>query len=188
MSKKNKPKSAPVPAIPAPPASIALPGHYEQFCQLMAGGKIGVREAGEKIGLTASSGKRLSVRADIRQRIEEIKKQYGGDLTRNRVQKTLREIDIDQNDIIMGLADIARDVFASKAARVSAYLGLADIYMLRAKNIREVKDFYGWTATELREYAIAGTVPARFQLLEGSSESPAEGGTPSLRTEKGPSR
>ncbi|MGA8284636.1 MAG: hypothetical protein WB796_07785, partial [Candidatus Sulfotelmatobacter sp.] len=50
-----------------------------------------------------------------------------------------RSIDIDRNDIIMGLADIAMSGSTPAGARVSAWLGLADIFLLRPKKIEDVK-------------------------------------------------
>lgn len=181
---KPKPKAKPA---PAPPPTTALPKHLEDFAQLMHRGKHTQREAAVEVGRAPSSGKYLFHLPAVQQRIAEITKGYGNEMYAKRVGE-LREVNIDQNDIIMGLADIARDEGAAKGARVSAYLGLADIFMLRAKNVRDVKDFYGWTATELREFAINGTIPPRLQLLVSARESTEEGGTPSFRTDKLPGR
>ena len=94
-------------------------------------------------------------------------------------KKIVREVTLDRNDIIMGLADIAQKG-ESERARVAAWLGLADIYMLRAKNVRDVNEFYGWTADELERYAVTGEVPERFRSTFSEIESPET----SLRTEK----
>lgn len=186
-SKKKLPRNKPTKPVPAKAPPGLLPKHLEDFAQHIHAGST-QRAAAEKIGRSPSSGKYLASLPAVRKRIAEIKEEYGKALISKRVDRTIREIDIDQNDIIMGLADIARDVKATNGARVSAYLGLADIYMLRAKNVRDVRDFYGWNATELREYAVNGTIPARFQLLVGAGESTEEGGTPSFRTAKLPGR
>ena len=58
-----------------------------------------------------------------------------------------RSVEIDRNEIIMGLADIGR-FGKSESARVSAWNCLAEIFLLKAKNLRDVNDFYGWTTDE----------------------------------------
>lgn len=91
----------------------------------------------------------------------------------------IEAITITRNEIVNGLATLARSA-ASEAVRATAYLGLADIFLLRVKNVRDINKFHGWTADELDEYARSGTVPERFRSVLGSSVSPAV----SLRTEK----
>jgi hypothetical protein len=78
-----------------------------------------------------------------------------------------RQVDIGRNDIIMGLADIAR-YGQDERARVSAWLGLADVFGLRIKNTRDVTEqFAGWTAEELEQYATTGVIPERIRSLVG---------------------
>jgi hypothetical protein len=45
----------------------------------------------------------------------------------------------------------------SESARVSAWNYLAEIFLLiKAKNLRDLNDFYGWTTDELENYAKTG--------------------------------
>jgi hypothetical protein len=69
--------------------------------------------------------------------------------------------------------------------RVKAWSVLADIYMLRAKSLQDLANFYGWSADELEAWAKNGTVPVRFRHLFGPG-GPTGGLKPeNLRTEKG---
>lgn len=95
-------------------------------------------------------------------------------------KKIVREITIDRNDIIMGLADVAQSEKTGDRAKVAAYLGLADIFMVRAKNVRDLSKFAGWTADELERFALAGEVPERFR----SDTGPSPSSDASLRVEK----
>jgi len=165
-----------------------LEPHVEKFCQLVAGGATQT-EAAHQVGKHRSMAWQWMKQPRVSQRIDEIRDQFNREIIKLRAQKEVREITIDRNDIIMGLADVAglgdpRKASDSARAVVAALLGLADIFMLRAKNLREVKDFHGWTADELRDYAITGTVPERIRLLVGESAGAGIGGTESLRTEK----
>lgn len=92
----------------------------------------------------------------------------------------IEEITITRNEIVNGLATLARSAEIPPAVRATAYLGLADIFLLRVKNVRDINKFHGWTADELDQYAISGAIPERFRSVLGSSVSPAV----SLRTEK----
>lgn len=91
-----------------------------------------------------------------------------------------RAVSINRDDIINGLVGIAQDVVAPPSARVTAYLGLADIFLLRVKNVRDINKFHGWTAEELEQYSVTGSVPERFRSIVGSSL----GAEASLRTQK----
>jgi len=70
------------------------------------------------------------------------------DLRDTRATKPIREITIDRNDIIMGLADIARGEVEPDTARVrlTALIVLANIFRLLPKNGAYPKnEFEGWT-------------------------------------------
>jgi hypothetical protein len=60
----------------------------------------------------------------------------------------------------MDLADIAR-TSKSEGARVRALKSLAEIYRLKAKSIKDIRKFYGWSTDKLKNYA----VNAIIQLL-----------------------
>jgi hypothetical protein len=55
---------------------------------------------------------------------------------------------------------------------VAAFICLADIFMLRAKNLNGVAQGYGWTDDELLKYAETGVFPERIAInhcsLQGS--------------------
>jgi len=96
-----------------------------------------------------------------------------------------REITIDRNDIIMGLADEAK-FSENDRARVAAWTVLSDIYMLRAKAVKDIYDFYGWTAEELVEFGRSATVPERFRarFAAATGVRALEGGNVNFRKEK----
>jgi hypothetical protein len=136
--------------------------------------------------LDDESASGTSVCPGVQERISELQSLVREATNRGVVQEAVRahrEITIDRNDIIMGLVDEARTA-KSDRARVSAWTVLADIFMLRAKNLREVYDFYGWTSDELKLYAETGESPARFQHFAGKGRSATESGTAGLRTNK----
>ena len=64
-----------------------------------------------------------------------------------------RQITIDRNDIIMGVADIAQQSHSDRA-RVAAQLGLAYIFLVRATSTADLKSFTGWTADEIDNFIL----------------------------------
>lgn len=125
-----------------------------------------------------AAGSRLLKNLNIQAAIEA--KKHRMELAAKEVEKEqIEKVTITRNDIINGLAGLARGA-ESEAVRATAYLGLADIFLLRVKNVRDINKFHGWTADELEEYARTGAIPERFRSVLGSSVSPAV----SLRTEK----
>src|ERR1700733_4759689 len=90
------------------------------------------------------------------------------DLVDRRSTKPIREITIDRNDIIMGLADEARGKGDPQgaSARVKAWTVLAEIFRLLPKHGACPKDdFDGWTTTELKDFALTGERPERFDRV-----------------------
>lgn len=163
-----------------------LAPHLEVFAKAVAEGHSHV-EAAEMCGRARGSASDLYTRPGVQERIAELRT-----IVRNANDKAisenatmgLRAITINQNDIIMGLADIARDLLVNARVRVSAYQCLADIFMLRAKNIRDIGEFYGWTADELLTFATTGVEPPRFQHLFKDGQVAGFGPAASLRTAK----
>jgi hypothetical protein len=87
----------------------------------------------------------------------------------------IQGISVGRDDVIEGLAEIARGVHYDERARVAAWAHLAEIYMLKPRNFRDLTEFYGWTETELRYYCETGKVPERLGgLAERDSKSLAE--------------
>jgi hypothetical protein len=149
----------------------ALPKHLELFAQAVADG-CNVREAAKRSGRKEGSGGYLNSRADITQRVAEIRSAMAKAAENDAATKMVRQcrsIDIDRNDIIMGLADIAMSGLTPAGARVSAWLGLADIFLLRPKKIEDVEQFVGWTADELSEFVRTEVVRPRIASMIGSN-------------------
>jgi uncharacterized protein (UPF0147 family) len=84
-------------------------------------------------------------------------------------ERPIRPITIDSNDVIMGFADIAQDARQPGGARVAAWNIIAEIFLLKAKSIKDIRNFHGWTTDELKDYAVDGIIPERFRLLLGPS-------------------
>lgn len=83
----------------------------------------------------------------------------------------IQGVSVGRNDVIEGLAEIARGVHYDERARVAAWGLLADIFMLNPKNSKD--PFSGWTETELKYYGDTGKVPERLG-------GPAERDSPSI--------
>jgi hypothetical protein len=182
-NKEDKPNSDTEkdPSILQPNLSPQL----DKFAAAIANGATKA-DAAQECGRKKGSAHYLYMRPGVQERISELQSLVREATNRGVVQEAVRahrEITIDRNDIIMGLVDEARTA-KSDRARVSAWTVLADIFMLRAKNLREVYDFYGWTSDELKLYAETGESPARFQHFAGKGRSATESGTAGLRTNK----
>ena len=101
--------------------------------------------------------------------------------------RMIRPITIDRNDIIMGIVDCINDK-KTPVARLLMMMRrwslLADIFMLRAKTLKDLADFYGWTEDEIVEFGKTLTIPERLrgQLTLGAMGVGED--TKSLRTEK----
>lgn len=93
-------------------------------------------------------------------------------------RKLGRAIDISRNDIIMGLADIARDTKVEPGTKVRAFSELAVIFGLRAK-ADGTDIFAGWTDEELESYRLTGELPARFRSAMGSGDGDSTTSDPS---------
>jgi hypothetical protein len=132
---------------------MALPKHLELFAQAVADG-CNVREAAKLCGRKESSGGYLNSRADITLRVAEIRSAMARTAANDAATKMVgqcRAIDIDRNDIIMGLADIAQCNEAGDRARVAAWTALADIFLLTARSLSDLKNSIGWTQDEIDE-------------------------------------
>jgi hypothetical protein len=154
-----------------PPATRPnLPAHLEAFAKAVAEGCSHV-QAAEMCGLKRGSASFLYARPGVQERIAELqtlaKNATEKAVTENAI-KAFRQIDIGRNDIIMGLVDCARDEkteIGRLGVRVKAWLGLADIFMLRAKTIRDLSEFYGWIDDEIYEFRQNDTIPERFRRV-----------------------
>jgi hypothetical protein len=169
---------------------------HEKFCIVVQSG-IRPSAAAVQCGLGKSSGSYLFGRPEICARIEWLKKEAV-----RQVQETVvahhakppehggiqrrRVVDITRNDIIMILADIARDAKVVASTRVNAALGLADIFLLRARSMRDLGQFIGWTDDEIEEYIRNGGngLPERLRSFVDRSQVPVVGETANIPTNK----
>lgn len=182
--KTNKARASPGEVLP-PEDSHLLPGNYEMVAQALAEGQ-SARQAAFVAGFSAGSGAWLSKHPQIKARVVQIKLELQENLRKQSEGATriVPRVTIQRNDIINGLASIAQDLRMQGRARVAAYLGLADIFMLRARNVKDLMDFYGWTNEEMDEYATSGVPPARIRSLLGEGAFKALAEAASFRTEK----
>jgi hypothetical protein len=132
----------------------------ERYAQLRADGKKQT-VASKACGFSLTAVKRWEKRADVKARIAFLV----GETSEK--PKQLRLIDINRNDIIMGLADVAREG-KSERARVAAWSTLADIFMLKPKSLKELQEFYGWSVEEIQYFSeTGGKIPPRLKPLLG---------------------
>jgi len=155
-------------------ARTPLASHLEAFAKAVADGYSHV-EAAVACGRAEGSASYLYRRPGVKQRIAELlaikARSNEEELVESANGMKYPRVTVTRNHIINGLALEARTA-KSACARVSAWQVLADIFLLRAKNIQEVMDFIGWTNEELQEFATLGTIPARIRNLEDSRKNP----------------
>jgi hypothetical protein len=96
----------------------------------------------------------------------------------------IRPITITSNDIIMTLADLMQDLTQPGGVRVQAANSVAEIFLLKARTIRDLNNFYGWTTDELKRYSETGETPERLRPFLAFGEGAAINGSASLRTDK----
>jgi hypothetical protein len=155
-----------------PPITL-LPKHLEIFAQSVADGYT-VREAAKRCGRAEGSGGYLNSLPNVQLRVAEIRRamaKAAEDVAASEMGDQIRSVNITREDVMEGLADIARNG-RSESARVAAYNSIADVLMMKARNLRDLENFYGWTTDELKNFAQNGVIPERFQHLKGGSFSP----------------
>jgi hypothetical protein len=163
--------------VKEPPATVpALAAHLEMFAKAVAEGASHV-EAAVVCRRKRGSASFLYAQPGVKERIAELKT-----IARHATEKAMARdairlsgaVDIDRNEIINILTEIARDT--QQPGRVRAYAAnvLSKIFMLQPKNLKELKSFYGWTSDELEEYSETGEIPVRIRQLfgEGGTEAP----------------
>jgi uncharacterized protein (UPF0147 family) len=159
------------------PATVpALAAHLEMFAKAVAEGDSHV-EAAVICGRKRGSASFLYAQPGVKERIAELKT-IARDATEkaivNNAAKLSGAVDIDRNEIINILTEIARDPQQPGRVRVYAANVLSKIFMLQPKNLKDLKSFYGWTSDELEEYGETGEIPVRIRQLfgEGGTEAP----------------
>jgi len=152
-----------------------LAAHLEEFAKAVAEGSSHV-EAAEICGRKRGSASFLYDQPGVKERIAQLE-----NLVKNATEKAVTEnaikmrrlVDIDRNEIVMRLADIARSDKERGVVRVRALSVLAEIFMLKAKTVKDLQQFYGWFSDELENYAETGKVPERLRPIvdEGETET-----------------
>ena len=154
---------------------------HEKFCTLVQSG-VRPTAAALRCGLSKSSGNYFMNRPDISRRIKWLQKD-----AERRVQEVVvanqssvqakvlqRPVDIGRNQIVNLLAEIARNPEVAASSRVSALVVLVDIFMLRARNLKELNEFYGWTDDDLTEFIRTGETPERLRAYFPDGKGPGE--------------
>jgi hypothetical protein len=130
--------------------------------------------AAERAGRKRGSAGWLYAQPGVQERIAELKriaKAANNRETAEQAIKVRRKIDIDRNDIVMGLVDIARSESEPGAVKVRAWAELVEIFLLKAKNLKELTEFYGWTSDEIEYFAQTGQYPERLRSYLGDAPS-----------------
>jgi hypothetical protein len=152
-----------------------LAPHLEVFAKAVAEGSSHV-QAAVICERSRGSASDLYARPGVRERIAEFRaaaaKASEKAVAENATLKR-RRVDVERNEIIMCLADIARSETEPAAVRIRAWAVLSRIFMLEAKTLNDLKQFYGWNSDELEEYDRSGRIPRRFRPLldDGSDEA-----------------
>jgi hypothetical protein len=159
-----------------PPTVPALAAHLEKFAKAVAEGASHL-EAAVICGRKPGSASFLYAQPGVKERIAELQT-----IARNATEKAVAEnaimlsgpVNIERNEIINRLTEIARDTLQPGRVRVYALNVLSKIFMLQPKNLKELKSFHGWTSDELEEYGESGEIPGRIRRLlgEGGTETP----------------
>jgi hypothetical protein len=149
-------------------------------------------EAAERCGYKKGSAHYLYTRPRVQERIVELKQLAQDDSNTKFVQKTSqtrRQITFGRNEIIMKLADLGglgeTPPARSEHVQFECVNTLAEIFLLKAKNLKDLLDFYGLTADELDEYARTGSIPERIRSIIRSCESGTGEESPDLTNTKG---
>lgn len=146
--------------------------HLEVFAKAVAEGFSHV-EAAKMCGRSPGSASYLINRPGVKERIAELEtiaKKATEEAVTEKAIREIRKITIDRNDIIMGVVDCINDKTTDVGrlnVRMKGWALLADVYMLRAKSLQDLSNFYSWTSDELEAFAAEGTVPIRFRHLFG---------------------
>lgn len=163
----------------------SLAPHLETFAKAVADGHPAV-EAAVIAGRSRGSASYMKQRAGVAERIAEFQriKQIANErAVAENTSRVIPIVTLTRNHIINGLHHEATTA-KSSCARVNAWRGLADIFMLRAKNTKEVSEFYAWTEDELQNYAKTGILPERLRRLIDGCEAPSLPGSGRSRISK----
>jgi hypothetical protein len=148
-------------------AQTDLPQHLEIFANCVARG-VKTADAAERCGRSRTSASFLRRQPLVNERIQELRHEIAQQAKEQTVKEGVEQIvhvDIEEGEIIMILAGLARSQTVPPGTRVAACRELADIFHLKTTNPREVADLTGWTTEELKCFALTGKYPTRFQAI-----------------------
>jgi hypothetical protein len=149
------------------PGSSALshPGR-EKYAYLRSEGFNGAKAA-KLCYVSKNTACRWAADGEVKARIAFLTEQSRQD-GRDEIESAIRPITFRPNDIVMTLWEIGSKG-ESERARVSALVVLADIFLLRARCIQDLRTGIGWTEEEALEYFKTGIVPERIAQMTGRS-------------------
>ena len=150
-----------------------LAPHLEKFAKAVADDHSHV-EAAILAGRAAGSASFLNRQPGVRDRIAEllaIRKKQNEEEVANGAPRTRGPVDIDEDEIIMHLADIVRSKMEPSKDRIRASSELSKI--LKTRGPTNLKA-YGWSANEITELFATGRIPTRLVHLLGAGTAEAE--------------
>ena len=161
-------------------AVLSHPGR-EKYSQLRAEGFKGAKAA-KLCRVSKNTAYRWDADGQVKARIAFLTGQSLRE-KRGASKSGVRPITFDRNDLIMELWEIGTKGDSDRA-RVSALLGLCDIFLLRAKCIDDLRKGVGWTEDETIEFQRTRIVPDRIFALTGARTADDLISPPSLRGKK----
>ena len=153
----------------------------EKYAAARAAG-LNIGKAAEECRVHRSTASRWEKDSNVRLRIAHLLAQNRHD-QREANKSKIQEITFNRNDVIMKLWEIAQKG-RSERAQVTALLGLADIFLLRPRNIEDLRRGIGWTEDELDYFDKTGLVPDRIKSLTGATTGEDLIAPPSFATGK----
>ena len=150
-----------------------LAPHLEIYAKAVADGHSHV-EAAILAGRAPGSASFLYRQSGVKDRIAElleIKKKQNEEEVANDAPRPRGPVDIDEDEIIMHLADIGRSKTEPSKDRIRALSELSKI--LKTKGPTNLKA-HGWSANEIREFSNTGRIPTRLLHLLGAGNAEAE--------------
>lgn len=121
-------------------AALSHPGR-EKYAHLRSRGLKGAKAA-KLCHVSKNTASRWAADCEVKARIAFLTEQSPQD-GRDEKERVIRPITFGSNDIVMSLWEIGSEG-ESERARVSALLGLADIFLLRAKCVQDLRMGVGW--------------------------------------------
>jgi hypothetical protein len=144
-------------------ATLAHPGR-EKFAKLRADAK-SIVNAGRECKIAERTAQRWAKNPAVKSRTSFLINERISD-RREEKNGGGQEITFSRNDLIMELWKIGSHA-ENERARVTALMGLADIFLLRARCIQDLRRGVGWTTDEQEHLIETGLVPPRISALTG---------------------